>query len=249
MSYKQSKSAHTRDSTGVVPNGTISLNRQHSSGQRSSTSTARPHRKGSTKWKKRSRRLRKYFLHNLYVPLIFRFLNLVFTSATLGIALRIRRLERDNDVLGIIGSSATVTIVFAPETLLHVLIAIWFEYFGRPLGLWKTSWKLSYTLVEVVLICVWAASLSLCFNDYLTTSLRCVPRSVNDWWNGLPVTTNPLREKMKEHQAGDGLCDLQLALTCFAYMTLASYCSNLVISLFRIIEKVKYHSNRKIYSY
>jgi len=222
-----------------MPNG---MGRQDSA---FSTLSQKSGRKKGSKWKKRTKNMRKYCLHNLYVPLIFRILNLAFTSATLGVAVRIRRVERDNGVLGILGSSATVTIIFGPFTLVHVLFAIWLEYFGRPVGLWKTSWKLSYTLLEVVLICAWSAALSLCFNDFLTSELRCAPRSVNNWWNNLPAFANPLADKMREGQAGNELCDLQIALICLAYVTLLSYCSNLVISLFRIIEKVKFHSNRK----
>lgn len=104
------------------------------------------------------------------------------------------------------------------------------EYFGRPLGLWKTSWKLSYTLIEVVLICAWSAALGLCFNDYFTTPLQCAPRSVNKWWDQLPANPNPLADKMRDDEAGNLLCDEQLALICIAFITLASYCSSLVIS-------------------
>ncbi|KAG8994280.1 hypothetical protein FRB94_008403 [Tulasnella sp. JGI-2019a] len=236
--------AHTREGSMPVPNGGIM--RQDSAG---AFSTARSEKTGGrrrgSKWKRRTKKMRKYCLHNLYVPLIFRILNLAFTSATLGVAVRIRRLERDHQVLGILGSSATVAIVFGPITLAHVLFAIWSEYFGRPLGLWKTSWKLSYTLLEVVLICAWSAALALGFNDFLTSELHCVPRSVNNWWNELPPDNNPLANMMREGQAGSALCDSQIALICLAYVTLLSYCSNLIISLFRIIEKVKFHSNRR----
>ncbi|KAG8862930.1 hypothetical protein FRB96_000350 [Tulasnella sp. 330] len=236
----QPDEAHIPDGSTPMPNGML---RQDSTFSTRSGKTGR-RRKGS-KWKRRTKNMRKYCLHNLYVPLIFRIINLAFTSATLGVAVRIRRLERDNDVLGILGSSSTLTIIFGPITLVHVIFAIWSEYFGRPLGLWKTSWKLSYTLLEISLICAWSAALSLCFNDFLTSELRCAPRSVNDWWNSLPAYSNPLDNKMREGQAGGALCDSQIALICLAYVTLLSYCSNLVISLFRIIEKVKFHDNRK----
>ena len=40
---------------------------------------------------------------------LFRFINITFTTAALGIAIRIRMVERDHDVTGVLGSSPYVT--------------------------------------------------------------------------------------------------------------------------------------------
>ncbi|KAK2461828.1 hypothetical protein APHAL10511_006291 [Amanita phalloides] len=96
--------------------------------------------------------LRNFILVNTYVPLLFRFLNITSTSAALGIATHIRQIEIQNHALGAVGSSPMVVIIFAPLTLIHVLAAIYLEYFGRPVGLWRTSAKLAHTLSETLFI-------------------------------------------------------------------------------------------------
>lgn len=198
-------------------------------------------------WKRRRRKFRQWCLHNLYVPLLFRMINLAFTSATLAVAIQTRKTEKRNEAMGILGSSSTVTIIFAPLTLVHVIVAIYLEYFGRPVGLWQTSAKLLHTLLEVVFICAWSASLALCFNDFFTTPLECGPASADRWWSDLPVMPNEVAERFQGTAEGRTLCREQLALICLAFVTLSSYCSNLVISLFRIIEKVKNYSRRSTY--
>lgn len=52
-------------------------------------------------------------------------INLIFTSATLTVAIDTRKTEKRHEAMGILGSSATVTIIFAPLTLAHVLAAIY----------------------------------------------------------------------------------------------------------------------------
>ena len=49
-----------------------------------------------------------------------------------------------------------------------------------------------------------------------------------------------------EGSVGETLCDCQLALICLVGVGLVMYCINLVISLFRIFEKVKYHAGIRL---
>ncbi|KAJ3570249.1 hypothetical protein NP233_g4521 [Leucocoprinus birnbaumii] len=88
--------------------------------------------------------------------------------------------------MGAVGSSPTVVIIFAPLTLLHVMAAIYLEYFGRPVGLWQTSRKLAHTLSEVLFICAWSAALSLSFDNYFTSLVPCAPPSAISWYNEMP---------------------------------------------------------------
>lgn len=112
------------------------------------------------------------------------------------------------------------------------------EYFGRPLGLWHTSHKLAHTLFEVLFICAWSAALALAFDNYYTSYLPCAPRSEIDWFSQLPRPELPdVANDVAEH-----ICDDQLILISLVFIGLIMYCTNLVISLFRIFEKVKYHS-------
>ncbi|OCH95768.1 hypothetical protein OBBRIDRAFT_787980 [Obba rivulosa] len=192
-------------------------------------------------WARRKKRLRAYMMYNVYVPLLFRFINIAFTTSALAIAIRIRLLEQKNGVMGALGSSPTLVIIFASLTLVHVMIAIYVEYLGRPVGLWRTSSKLAYTLIEVVFICAWSAALALAFDNFFTSLIPCAAPSSIAWYSRLPRPVIPGNTTLVAHGFGEHLCDQQLALICLVGIGLIMYCFNLVISLFRIFEKVKYH--------
>ncbi|KAG1757452.1 hypothetical protein EDB19DRAFT_1866573 [Suillus lakei] len=185
----------------------------------------------------RKKRFRAFILTNIYVPLLFRFINITFTTAALAVAIRIRITELQDGVMGIVGSSPTLVIIFAPLTLVHVMVAIYLEYFGRPMGLWRTSAKLAHTLLEVCFICAWSAAFSLCFDNFFTSLVPCASTSSIAWYDELrrPELTLP---NLKDG-VGNTLCDYQLALICLVGVGLVTYCINIVISLFRIFEKVK----------
>ncbi|KAJ3925869.1 MAG: hypothetical protein NXY57DRAFT_1030771 [Lentinula lateritia] len=191
-----------------------------------------------SRWESRRKRLRIFLLSNPYVPLLFRLVNISFTTGTLAVAIHIRNWEKRYGLMGIVGSSPTLIIIFAPLTLVHVIGAIYLEYFGRPLGLWRTSAKLAHTLSEVLFICAWSAALSLCFDNFFTSLIPCASHSTISWYNSLPRPNYNL--PTVEGSVGDALCDSQLALICLVFVSLVMYCTNLVISLYRIFEKVKY---------
>ncbi|KAG1755166.1 uncharacterized protein EDB91DRAFT_1233923 [Suillus paluster] len=190
----------------------------------------------SSSGKSRKKRFRTFILTNIYVPLLFRFINITFTTTALALAIRIRMMELHYGVMGIVGSSPTLVIIFAPLTLVHVML----EYFGRPMGLWRTSGKLAHTLLEVCFICAWSAAFSLCFDNFFTSLIPCASASSIAWYNELsrPKLTLPDLGR-NEGGVGDTICDYQLALICLVGVGLVTYCINLVISLFRIFEKVK----------
>jgi len=143
-------------------------------------------------------------------------------------------------VLGAIGSSPIVVIIFAPLTLVHVLVAIYLEYFGRPVGLWRTSAKLAHTLSETLFICAWSAALSLCFDNFFTSPIPCASPSSISWYSQLPRPPPP---PSLETSVGHEICGDQVALICLVAFGLLTYCFNLIISLFRIMEKVKIRSD------
>ncbi|KAF9068113.1 hypothetical protein BDP27DRAFT_1392918 [Rhodocollybia butyracea] len=191
-----------------------------------------------SKWKTRRKRLRLFLLNHPYVPLLFRLINLSFTTGTLAVAIHIRLVEHKSGLVGVVGSSPTLVIIFAPLTLVHVIGAIYLEYFGRPLGLWRTSAKLAHTLSEVLFICAWSAALSLTFDNFFTSLIPCASPSAISWYD--PFHRPSIGVPSVEGSVGDVLCDSQLALICMVFASLVMYCTNLVISLYRIIEKVKY---------
>ncbi|TFY61930.1 hypothetical protein EVJ58_g4194 [Rhodofomes roseus] len=121
------------------------------------------------------------------------------------------------------------------------MVAIYTEYFGRPVGLWHTSSKLAYTLIEVVFICAWSAALALTFDNFFTSLIPCASLSSISWYNELPRATLPDLTGQLGIE-GDHICDNQLALICLVGVGLIMYCFNLVISLFRVFERIKYHT-------
>lgn len=81
--------------------------------------------------------------------------------------------------------------------------------------------------MEVVFICLWSGSLALCLNDYFLYFIPCTAQS-------------SLEKDPSKHVP----CGHQLVLTCLVAIGLGMYCANLIISLFRIFEKVKVHNAR-----
>ncbi|KAG8795760.1 hypothetical protein FRC12_010201 [Ceratobasidium sp. 428] len=82
-------------------------------------------KKRGGRWVQTKRRLRLYILKNDYVPLFIRLLNIAFTTTTLAVSISMRNLEKQHGILGSIGSSPTLVIIFAPPTLVHVMAAIY----------------------------------------------------------------------------------------------------------------------------
>ncbi|KAF8591889.1 hypothetical protein K439DRAFT_1325302, partial [Ramaria rubella] len=195
----------------------------------------------SRPWRRRKKNLRSFLLHNNYVPLVSRILNITFTTVALALAIRIRIIEQQSHVRGAVGSSPVLAIIFSPLALTHVMIAIYLEYFGRPLGLWRTSAKLAHTLTEVVFICTWSAEVALCIDNYFTSPLHCAPQSAVKWYSELPPVTNPFGNNGDLEKDAHTLCAYQVDLIAVVMVTLLLYITNLVISLFRIFEKVKVH--------
>lgn len=124
----------------------------------------------------------------------------------------------------------------------YIILYLQLEYFGRPLGLWRTSMKLIHTLSDTFFVCAWSAALALCFDNYFTSVIGCAPRSASSWYNQLPRPVPPVPNLGRgEGEPGDYICDHQVVLIALVFIGLIMYCSNLFISLFRIFEKVKYH--------
>lgn len=178
-----------------------------------------------------------FLLHNTFVPLLFRVINIAFTTCTLAIAIKLWQSLRSEGAEDAVGSSPIVAIIFAPLTLLHVGIQIYLEYFSRPIGIWRVGSKLFYTLVELIFICLWSAELSLSFDNYFTSTLICssfnspyVRQADNDPAIGGQQLNNPSRKPY--------ICRLQCALIGLVFTSLLAYVIVLTISLFRIFIRV-----------
>jgi hypothetical protein len=109
------------------------------------------------------------------------------------------------------------------------------EYFGRPLGLWHVSGKLAHTLLETLFICAWSAALALCFDNYFAPIVSCTASgTLSSDGTSLPSRLDGIGG------AAATIADHQLALIILVAFGLIMYCMNLIISLYRIFEKIKY---------
>ncbi|PWN53441.1 hypothetical protein IE53DRAFT_384050 [Violaceomyces palustris] len=188
-------------------------------------------RKGKTKLSRRVAWWKNFLIHNPFVPLLFRFINLAFTTATLAVAVKLHLILQAEDATDSVGSSPVVAIIFAPLTLVHVGFQIWIEYKGRPIGIWSVSSKLWYTITELIFICFWSAELSLAFDNYFTSTLVCVSFG-NPFANGSRVISDP--SPLKDPQKEPYICRLQGALIGLCFVSLLAYLVVLIVSLFRI---------------
>lgn len=100
-----------------------------------------------------------------------------FTALSINIRLSLIYLH----LPGVLGSSTTLIICYSSTTILHVLTAIYREYFGRPIGLWGLRSKMLWVCLDLLFVALWSSAMSLAINDLIVTPLECTAGSA--WWN------------------------------------------------------------------
>ncbi len=156
------------------------------------------------------------------------------TPATTGLAASQVHYERLVHLPGIIGPSPVLTLAYAVLTTIHILFAIWMEWNARPIGLWDLKRQMAWICLDLLFIALWSSDLSVAVSDLLATPLNC--SSLEPWWNppvSAEIDTNPLLAS--KH---DTMCDRQSAIIAFVAFILFSYVANMVLSLFKTLEKV-----------
>ncbi|CED84548.1 hypothetical protein [Phaffia rhodozyma] len=174
-------------------------------------------------------RIQDYVLYNTWVPLVIRLFNFSLAVCTLALGIKIRALERAAGLPGVTGSSPLVAIIYSPITLIHVVLVVYVEYFGPPLGLWSLPSKILFTSFELIIISLWSSLLSLVISDLFTTSLFCVSTNLK-WWTHL---TQPI-----ERNYAPGVCDHQIGLVVMVFVGVVGFLVGNVVSLGRIFAKV-----------
>ena len=97
---------------------------------------------------------------------------------------------------GLLGSSTTLVISYSALTALHVLTAIYREYFGKPIGLWGLRSKMLWVCLDLIFIALWSSAMSLSVNDFISTELECTS-SVPWWRGGLAQDYSELLERLQ----------------------------------------------------
>lgn len=212
-------------------------------------------------WRKRIRRM--LFL-DARVTVYIRLFNLAIAVTLLALALTIRLRVSKLGVRGIIGPSTTLIISFSCLTIVHVLTAIYREYFGRPIGLWGLRSKMLWVCLDLLFIALWSSAATLAINDYIITPLDCTPLS--PWWSqgteyvdaialvtrGVEMAAKaassferetPVPAALKFSAAAKAVCRRQVGCFAVSLVALLLYCGNMVLSLFRIFETVRRTAN------
>lgn len=184
---------------------------------------------------------------------------IVCASLTAALAVSIRLKIGHLGLRGIIGPSTTLIISYACLTMVHVLTAIYREYFGRPIGLWGLRSKMLWVCLDLLFIALWSSAATLAINDYIDTPLDCTP--LTPWWShGLEYSDVPglglgaraassferdtlVPEALKMSDEARAVCRRQVGCFAVSLVALLLYCGNMVLSLFRIFETVRRTAN------
>lgn len=206
-------------------------------------------------WRKKMRRM--LFL-DARITIYIRLVNLGMAATLLGLAITIRLMLIDLDIDGVIGPSTTLIIAYACLTIVHALMAIYKEYFGRPIGLWGLRSKMLWVCLDLLFIALWSSGATLAINDYINTPLDCTP--MMPWWTSgsayynyqysfhpqrltARASTNnrdlQITDELRASPKVAHICQRQIGCFTVAILALLLYCGNMILSLFRIFETVR----------
>ncbi|WVQ65095.1 uncharacterized protein L199_003267 [Kwoniella botswanensis] len=269
-----------RQDTMATTTGTLSATTQGRRGSEKGWWTTRKERKKQKKMgRKRSRevdsdwrrRYRRMLFLDARVTIWIRLVNLVLVIISLGLAVTIREELEHLRVPGLIGSSTTLVMSYSCLTILHVLTAIYREYFGKPIGLWGLRSKMLWVCLDLLFVGLWSSAVSLSTNDLIATPLECT--SDSPWWReGLndqysillkelsnvtsATNSNTNATRLISHSVSVTLpstiinaplakeaCRRQAGVIALSLLSLLLYGGNMVISLFRIFETVRRTAN------
>jgi len=197
-----------------------------------------PKRTDELNWRQRYRRT--LFL-DARVSIWIRLFNLAVVSTLLGLAIKIRLELFDLNFPGLIGASTTLFIAYSSLTIFHVLIAVYREYYGKPIGLWGLRSKMLWVCLDLLFVCLWSSALSLAINDLIATPLQCVPET--PWWRAGLSQNNILPQSVVQSHFAKEACRRQDGCIALNIMALVAYGGNMVLSLFRIFETVRRTAN------
>ncbi|GMK60038.1 hypothetical protein CspeluHIS016_0902550 [Cutaneotrichosporon spelunceum] len=205
----------------------------------------------------RRNRLRRMLFLDARVTIYIRFFNLGIAVTLLALSVTIRQKIDQLGLSGVIGPSTTLIIAYSSLTIVHVLTAMYREYYGRPIGLWGLRSKMLWVCLDLLFIALWSSGATLAINDYINTPLDCTP--LMPWWShGIEYTntpstsllsfavfesTVPVSESAKLSDVARSVCRRQAGCFAVALVALLLYCGNMVLALFRIFETVRRTAN------
>jgi len=90
-------------------------------------------------------------------------------------------------------------------------------------------------LSRILLYVTRSSDLSLAISDYMSTPLLCTKSS--PWWSAIPQFELP--DTVTQSREKDDVCARQAALIAFVLLTAVMYVANMILSLFRIMERIR----------
>ncbi|WWC68462.1 uncharacterized protein I206_102390 [Kwoniella pini CBS 10737] len=214
-------------------------------------------------WKTRYRRM--LFL-DARVTIWIRLMNLAIVVVSLGLVITIRLELEQLRLPGLMGSSTTLIMSYSCLTILHVLTAIYREYFGKPIGLWGLRSKMLWVCLDLLFVALWSSAMSLSINDLIATPLECT-KGIAWWRKGLSYEYSELLNDLNLNSTNlisssisnslsitlpssiinsnlvKEACNRQIGCIALSLISLFLYGGNMVISLFRIFETVRRTAN------
>ncbi|KAL1410895.1 hypothetical protein Q8F55_001838 [Vanrija albida] len=205
-----------------------------------------------------SAKLRRMLFLDARVTIYIRLFNLGVVATLLGLAVTIRNEQQKIGASGSIGPSTTLIIAYSSFTMVHVLLAMYREYFGRPIGLWGLRSKMLWVCLDLLFVALWSSATTLAINDYIDTPLDCSP--IAPWWTyghddrgvdatvafarrGAATFATTIPESVKASEMAADVCRRQAGVLTICLIALLLYCGNMVLSLFRIFETVRRTAN------
>lgn len=205
-------------------------------------------------------KMRRMLFLDARITIYIRLVNLGMAATLLGLAITIRLMLINLNIDGVIGPSTTLIIAYACLTIVHALMAIYKEYFGRPIGLWGLRSKMLWVCLDLLFIALWSSATTLAINDYINTPLDCTP--MTPWWTSgsdyynyqysyhpqrLATTTGTgtsprdlqITDELRSSPQVKHICERQIGCFTVSILCLLLYCGNMILSLFRIFETVR----------
>ncbi|GHJ83935.1 hypothetical protein NliqN6_0337 [Naganishia liquefaciens] len=185
----------------------------------------------------RRTRLLEFLMFDARSTIYLRMLTLVGVVGALGLGCKLFQLEEQSDLDGILGSAPILSISYGSVSVIHCLLVMFREAFGKPIGLWEVRSKMLWVCLDLFFIALWSSDLSLTISDYMSTPLQC--SSVNPWWTSNDYTIS-LPSVITRSSQKDDMCNRQAALIAFVIFSLIMYVFGMVISLFKIFVRLSH---------
>lgn len=166
-------------------------------------------------------------LSNSYIPLVFRLITLILTIVTLGLGANLVKLYSQSGKER--PPSPIMTVIVQTVATVYILYTTYDEFTSQPLGLRNPTEKIRLILMDLLFIIFASANLGLAYQELFDSDGTCRSADVTG-----------------SRSIQGSICKRQRALTSFLFLILISWCTTLMISIFRVVHVVSADSRGRI---